>query len=233
MVPLHDDNPTRITPWVTYGLIASNVVVFLYQVMLSPAQLQVFFEVFAVIPAQLTASFQTGDLVQLGRESLTLISSQFLHGGFLHLGGNMLFLWVFGNNIEEQLGRVGYLFFYLTCGALAALAQWAVAMQSGVPVVGASGAIAGVLGAYILRFPKARILTLVPLGFFLTTFRIPALFFLGFWFFQQFLYGFASLQTTTNVDMGGVAYWAHAGGFLVGLALGPPLGLMSSKTRRY
>lgn len=231
MVPLHDNNPTRITPWVTYSLIVINILVFLYEVMLSPPQLELLFQTFAVVPEQLTASFQNGSLTQIGGESFTLISSQFLHGGFLHLGGNMLFLWVFGNNIEEQLGRVSYIFFYLMCGALAALAQWAVAMQSSIPSLGASGAIAGILGAYILRFPKARILTLVPLGIFLTTFRIPALFFLGFWFFQQFLYGFASLQMTTNIDTGGVAYWAHAGGFLVGLALGPPLGLFSSKNR--
>lgn len=231
MVPLHDNNPTRITPWVTYSLIVINILVFLYEVMLSPPQLELLFQTFAVVPEQLTASFQSGSLTQIGGESFTLISSQFLHGGFLHLGGNMLFLWVFGNNIEEQLGRVSYVFFYLMCGALAALAQWAVAMQSSIPSLGASGAIAGILGAYILRFPKARILTLVPLGIFLTTFRIPALFFLGFWFFQQFLYGFASLQMTTNIDTGGVAYWAHAGGFLVGLALGPPLGLFASKNR--
>jgi membrane associated rhomboid family serine protease len=231
VVPLHDNNPTRITPWVTYSLIVINILVFLYEVMLSPPQLELLFQTFAVVPEQLTASFQNGSLTQIGGESFTLISSQFLHGGFLHLGGNMLFLWVFGNNIEEQLGRVSYVFFYLMCGALAALAQWAVAMQSSIPSLGASGAIAGILGAYILRFPKARILTLVPLGIFLTTFRIPALFFLGFWFFQQFLYGFASLQMTTNIDTGGVAYWAHAGGFLVGLALGPPLGLFSSKNR--
>ena len=231
MVPLHDDNPTHITPWVTYGLIAINILAFVYELMLSPEQLQALFQTFAVVPAQLTASFQSGNTALLGSELFTLISSQFLHGGFLHLGGNMLFLWVFGNNIEDKLGRVAYLFFYLTCGALASLAQWGVATQSSIPLVGASGAIAGILGAYILRFPKARILTLVPLGFFLTTFRIPALFFLGFWFFQQFLYGFVSLQTTTAVETGGVAYWAHAGGFLVGLALGPPLGLFSNESR--
>lgn len=231
MVPLHDDNPTRITPWVTYSLIAINIVVFLYQLMLPPGQLEGLFQTFAVVPEQLTTSVQGGNLAQFGSEALTLLTSQFLHGGFLHLGGNMLFLWVFGNNIEEKLGRVGFLFFYLTCGALAALAQWVVAMQSSIPTVGASGAIAGVLGAYILRFPKARILTLVPLGFFLMTFRIPALFFLGFWFFQQFLYGIASLQMTTTVETGGVAYWAHAGGFLVGVALGPPLGLFSTRRR--
>lgn len=225
MVPLNDNNPIRITPWITYGLIAANILVFVYELMLSPAQLDALLQAFAVVPEQLTASLQSGSLNQIGAESLPLITSQFLHGGFLHLGGNMLFLWVFGNNIEEQLGRVSYLFFYLVCGALAALAQWGVAMQSSIPSVGASGAIAGILGAYILRFPNARILTLVPIGIFITTFRIPAVFFLGFWFFQQFLYGFASLQTTTNIETGGIAYWAHAGGFLVGLALGPLLGL--------
>lgn len=225
MVPLHDNNPTKITPWVNYGLIAANVLIFVYALMLSPNQLQGFFQTYAIVPSQLTASFQSGDPVAMGMQSLSLISSQFLHGGFLHLGGNMLFLWVFGNNIEEKLGRVSFLFFYLACGALAGLAQWALSMQSEIPMVGASGAIAGVLGAYILRFPKARILTLIPLGIFITTFRIPAVFFLGFWFFQQALYGFASLQANTSVDAGGIAYWAHAGGFVVGLALAPPLGL--------
>jgi membrane associated rhomboid family serine protease len=231
VVPLHDDNPTHITPWVTYGLIAVNVAVFLYEMMLTPEQLAALFQAFAVVPDQLTASWQGHGSAQLGSEAFTLISSQFLHGGFLHLGGNMLFLWVFGNNIEEELGHGRFLFFYLVCGAFAALAQWGVAMQSEVPGVGASGAIAGVLGAYILRFPKARILTLVPIGFFLTTFRIPAVFFLGFWFLQQFFYGFASLQMTTNINLGGVAYWAHSGGFLVGLALAPLLGLFSSRSR--
>lgn len=231
MVPLHDDNPTKITPWVTYSLIAINIVVFVYELMLPSNGLEGLFQAFAVVPEQLTNSVQGGNPAQIGSETLTLFTSQFLHGGFLHLGGNMLFLWVFGNNIEEKLGRAGFLFFYLTCGAVAALAQWGVAMQSSVPTVGASGAIAGVLGAYILRFPKARILTLVPLGFFLMTFRIPAFFFLGFWFFQQFLYGIASLQMTTTIETGGVAYWAHAGGFLVGVVLGPPLGLFSGQRR--
>ncbi|MBD0336871.1 MAG: rhomboid family intramembrane serine protease [Cyanobacteria bacterium Co-bin13] len=229
MVPLNDNNPTRITPWVNYGLIVANIAVFLYELSLSPEELQAFFQGFAVVPAQLTAALQSGDSGQITAEVMTLFTSQFIHGGFLHLGGNMLFLWVFGNNIEEQLGRVSYLLFYLACGALAALAQWGFSMESTIPAVGASGAIAGVLGAYILRFPKARILTLVPLGIFLTTFRIPAVFFLGFWFFQQAFYGVASLAATTNVETGGIAYWAHAGGFLVGLALGPPLGLFSGK----
>lgn len=188
---------------------------------------------YAVVPSQLTASFQSGDPAQILPQATTLITSPFLHGGFLHLAGNMLFLWVFGNNIEDQLGHVKFLIFYLACGVLAGLAQWFFSMQSSVPSLGASGAIAGVLGAYILRFPKSRILTLVPIGFFITTFRIPAIFFLGFWFLQQALYSVASLQVRSNVGMGsgGIAYWAHAGGFVVGVVLGPFFGLFASQNQ--
>jgi membrane associated rhomboid family serine protease len=233
VVPLHDSNPTRITPYVNYGLIGINIVIFLYEASLSASQLQSFVQAYAVVPNQLTTSFQSGDLTQILLQAMTLITSQFLHGGFLHLGGNMLFLWVFGNNIEDQLGHIKFLIFYLLCGALAGLAQWFFSMQSTVPALGASGAIAGVLGAYILRFPHAKILTLVPLGFFLTTFRIPAIFFLGFWFVQQALYGIASLQIRSNVGMegGGIAYWAHAGGFVFGVLLSPLFGLFASKER--
>jgi membrane associated rhomboid family serine protease len=229
VVPLRDDNPVSITPIVTYALIAINVVVFLYELSLSPQQLESLFQTYALVPQDLTAALQSGDTGQIIVQSLTLITSQFLHGGFLHIGGNMLFLWVFGNNIEDQLGHVRFLIFYLLCGALAGLAQWFFSMDSPIPTLGASGAIAGVLGAYIIRFPRARILTLVPLGFFLTTFRIPAIFFLGFWFFQQALYSIASLQVTANTGSGGVAYWAHAGGFVFGAILGPLFGLFSSK----
>ncbi|MEG5048054.1 rhomboid family intramembrane serine protease [Microcoleus sp. B4-C1] len=233
MVPLHDNNPTRITPYVNYGLIGINIVIFWYEASLSAPQLQSFVQTYAVVPNQLTTSFQSGDLTQILLQAMTLITSQFLHGGFLHLGGNMLFLWVFGNNIEDQLGHIKFLIFYLLCGALAGLAQWFFSMQSTVPALGASGAIAGVLGAYILRFPHAKILTLLPLGFFITTFRIPAIFFLGFWFVQQALYGIASLQIRSNVGMegGGIAYWAHAGGFVFGVLLGPLFGLFASKER--
>lgn len=231
MVPLHDNNPTRITPYLTYTLIGINVFVFLHELSLSPQQLEQFFYTYGVVPKELTASLSSGDPDRIVSQSLTLVTSQFLHGGFLHIAGNMLFLWVFGNNIEDQLGRIKYLIFYLTCGVLAALTQWFFSMQSGVPAIGASGAIAGVLGAYIIRFPKAQILTLVPLGFFLTTLRIPAVFFLGFWFLQQALYGVASLQAPANIGMegGGIAYWAHAGGFVFGAILGPILGLFSSR----
>lgn len=232
MVPLHDNNPTRITPYVTYALIAINILVFLYQLSLSPQELEQFFRTYAIVPRDLTASFGRANVGEMLPELMTLFTSQFLHGGFLHLGGNMLFLFIFGNNIEEQLGRIKYIIFYLACGALAGLAQWFFSPDSNIPALGASGAIAGVLGAYILRFPKAQILTLVPLGFFITTFRIPAIFFLGFWFVQQAFYGIASLQATTNVgEVGGVAYWAHAGGFVFGAILGPLFGLFSSRER--
>lgn len=233
MVPLRDDNPIRITPYLTYALIAINVVVFLHELRLDSQELEQFFVLYGVVPRHLTVSLSSGDVNQILPELLTLVSSQFLHGGFLHLGGNMLFLWVFGNNIEDQLGRVKYLIFYLGCGILAALTQWFFSMQSEVPAIGASGAIAGVMGAYILRFPKAQVLTLIPIGFFITTIRIPAVFFLGFWFVQQAFYGIASLQAPANIGMegGGIAYWAHAGGFAFGAILGPLLGLFSSRDK--
>ncbi|MGK7877662.1 MAG: rhomboid family intramembrane serine protease [Xenococcaceae cyanobacterium] len=232
MVPLRDNNPTQITPYVTYGLIAVNILVFLYQISLNSPQLTEFFHFYAVVPKELTASFKGISVNQPVPEWLTLVTSQFLHGSFLHVAGNMLFLWIFGNNIEEQLGRVKYLIFYLTCGVLAALTQWFFSVQSGIPSLGASGAIAGVMGAYIIRFPRAEILTLIPLGFFITVFRVPAVFFLGFWFLQQAFYSFASLDVPSNIGMesGGIAYWAHAGGFVFGVILGPLLGLFSSKT---
>ena len=235
MVPLRDNNPTQITPYVNYTLIAINILVFLYELSLSPQGLERFFRTFAIVPRELTAAFSSSDVSQIIPQLLTLVTSQFLHGGFLHLAGNMLFLWVFGNNIEEQLGRFKYLIFYLTCGALAGLAQWFFSTQSNVPALGASGAIAGVLGAYILRFPKAQILTLIPFGFFLHTVRIPAIFFLGWWFVQQAFYGVASLQAPANIgaEGGGVAYWAHAGGFVFGAIFGPLFGLFSSRERKF
>ncbi len=231
MVPLRDNNPTRIVPFVTYALVAINIAVFVYELSLGD-QLEAFFRVWAVVPRELTASF-TGQPTGLPFPAwVTLITSQFLHGGFLHVAGNMLFLWIFGNNVEDKLGHVKFLIFYLVCGILAGLSQWFFSAYSVVPSLGASGAIAGVMGAYILRFPQAEILTLIPLGFFMWTFRVPAFFFLGFWFAQQALYSFASLSVPTNVGMqsGGVAYWAHAGGFVFGAVLGPLLGLFDDKS---
>ena len=228
VVPLRDNNPITITPYVTYGLIAANILAFLYEANLPPQELDVFFHLAAVVPQELTASFSGIPVNQPVPEWTTLITSQFLHGGFLHLAGNMLFLWIFGNNIEDRLGHAKFLFFYLACGILASLTQWFFSPDSAIPSLGASGAIAGVMGAYILRFPRAEILTLIPLGIYFPAVRIPALYFLGFWFVQQAFYGVASLEAPTNIGMenGGIAYWAHAGGFVFGAILGPVLGLL-------
>ena len=231
MVPLKDDNPTQITPYVTYVLVALNVLAFLYELTLSQPQLEQFFQAWAVVPRELTASFDGAGAIATNPEWITLFSSQFLHGGFLHIAGNMLYLWIFGNNVEDRLGHAKFVVFYLACGALAALAQWYFAAGSTIPSLGASGAIAGVMGAYIIRFPRARVLTLVPLGIILIPFRIPAVFFLGFWFLMQAFNGIASLGTPTNLGMetGGIAYWAHAGGFVFGMVLGPLLGLFAPR----
>ncbi len=233
MFPINDNNPTRITPFVTYALIAINILVFINELSLTQPQLEQFFHLYAVVPRELTANLNGIPVNQPVPEPLTLITSQFLHGGFAHLFGNMLFLWIFGNNIEDQLGHVKYLIFYLACGILAALSQWFFSTQSGIPALGASGAIAGVLGAYILRFPRARVRTLLFLGPFITFPDIPAIFFLGIWFLQQALYGVASLnvESTIGMENGGVAYWAHIGGFVFGAILGPLLGLFSSDSR--
>ncbi|MEO0540573.1 MAG: rhomboid family intramembrane serine protease [Cyanobacteria bacterium P01_A01_bin.105] len=225
MVPLRDENPIQITPYVTYGLILLNVLIFLFEASLPNVQLTQFFNHWAIVPRELTVSFETGFAPPNWSEWNTLVTSQFLHGGFLHVAGNMLYLWIFGNNLEEQLGRAKFLFFYVACGVLAGLTQWLVDPLTTVPSLGASGAIAGVMGAYIFRFPQVRILTLVPLGL-LLPFRIPAVFFLGFWFLEQAAYGLLSLEAPANLGMdGGVAYWAHAGGFVFGAILGGLLGL--------
>lgn len=231
MFPLRDNVPTSITPYITYGLIGANIGIFLYQLTLNQQQLQEFFYSAAVVPCQLSGNIVGRCPIPTPQqlpEWMTLISSQFLHGGFLHIAGNMLFLWIFGNNVEDRLGHIKFLIFYLTCGVLAALSQWFFSPNSTIPSLGASGAIAGVMGAYILRYPQARVLTLVFLGFFVTTLQIPAVFFLGLWFVQQALYGIASLQVPSNIGMesGGVAYWAHAGGFVFGAILAPMFGLL-------
>lgn len=235
MVPLRDENPIKITPYVTYALISANILVFLYELTLTGPQLEGFFHLFAVVPRELTASFNGIAVNQPVPEPLTLITSQFLHAGFAHVGFNMLFLWIFGNNIEEELTHLKYLIFYLACGVLAALSQWFFSAQSAIPSLGASGAIAGVMGAYILKFPAAKIVTVVPLGFFFPIFRIPAIFFLGFWFLQQAFNGLMMLEVPANVGMesGGVAYWAHAGGFVFGVILAPLLGLFSDQSKTY
>ncbi|MEO1672599.1 MAG: rhomboid family intramembrane serine protease [Cyanobacteria bacterium J06631_2] len=233
MVPLKDENPIKITPYVTYILIAANILIFVYELSLNPNQLNIFFHLFAVVPQELTASFNGVSVGQGIPEAVTPITSQFLHAGFAHVGFNMLYLWIFGNNIEEQLGRAKFIVFYVSCGILAVMAQWFFSAMSSVPSLGASGAIAGVMGAYILKFPQAKIVTVLPLGIFFPLFRIPAIYFLGFWFIEQALNGISSFNVTASVGMesGGVAYWAHAGGFVAGAILGPMLGLFSDTAK--
>jgi membrane associated rhomboid family serine protease len=216
--PLYDENPTRTTPFVTYGLIGMNILVFLHEVRLPNNQLEQFFQLYAVIPSQLSAdpSF----------EWTTLFTSQFLHGGWLHLISNMVYLWVFGNNIEDRMGHLKYLIFYLSCGALAGLCQWLIGVNSPVPSLGASGAISGVLGAYLIRFPQVNVMTLAFLGFFFTTLRIPAFVLIGLFIVQNVIFGLAQFASRMSVDGGGVAYWAHIGGFVFGVILGPIFGLL-------
>lgn len=231
MVPLRDENPIRITPYVTYGLILVNVVIFLYEWSLSSGQLNSLFYQWSMVPARLTASLDMGWGHFLA-EATRLVSAQFLHAGFFHVAGNMLYLWIFGNNLEEAFGRVKFLLFYLICGVLASLAQWWFEPLSDIPSLGASGAIAGVMGAYIFRYPQVRILTLVPVFlFYFFTLRIPAVLFLGVWFLQQAIYGIASFEAPAMVGMagGGIAYWAHAGGFVVGAFLAWLLGLVEHR----
>jgi membrane associated rhomboid family serine protease len=229
VVPLKDYNPGQRTPYVTYGLIVLNVAIFIYELSLPTYGLTDFFHAWAVVPEEFSTSLTTGLSTINGEEWLTLVTGQFLHGGFLHLAGNMLYLWIFGNNVEDQMGHLRFLLFYLLCGVLANLTQWFFAMDSEIPSLGASGAIAGVMGAYIFRFPQVRILTLVPLGPLPLPLKIPALFYLGIWFAQQAVYGFASLGAPAMIGMegGGIAYWAHAGGFAIGALLGPLFGLFS------
>jgi membrane associated rhomboid family serine protease len=212
VIPLRDNIPTRTFPGVTVALIAANVLVFIYQISLGGEHAGVFVATFGAVPAQFTgAAPHAAPALPPG---LTIVTSMFLHGGLLHLLGNMVFLWIFGNNVEDATGHLRFLVFYLACGAVAAIAHIATHPASNVPMVGASGAISGVLGAYFLLFPFARIVTLVVLGFFAQTIQIPAFFFLGFWFLMQFLSAAVSGGTG-----GGVAFFAHVGGFVAGLVL--------------
>ncbi len=215
MIPLSDSNPTRRVPFVNWLLIAANVLIFLYEINLPARQLDRLFLSYGVIPNNiLSAAGQPADAAL--SVWTTLFTSQFLHAGWAHIIGNMLFLWVFGDNIEDTLGHFVYLAFYLASGALAGLTQVFVQGASGIPAIGASGAIAGVLGGYLLLFPSARIRILIPLFFYFTTMQLPALIVIGWWFIQQFFYGVGAL---TAVAQGGIAFWAHIGGFVAGLVL--------------
>jgi membrane associated rhomboid family serine protease len=212
MLPLRDHNPRVRAPIVTITLIVINVAFFVYELSLGP-RLGEFLMASAFVPARMFGGgpFTGGDL-QVDNALL----SMFLHGGLMHIGGNLLFLWIFGDNVEDRLGRVRFLVFYLACGFAANYAQAFASPGLLVPTVGASGAIAGVLGAYLFLHPMARIHTLVFLGFLITTIEVPAIFFLPFWFLLQFVSGIASLGATTGEEAGGVAWFAHIGGFVAG-----------------
>lgn len=218
MIPLRDKNPTEKTPVVNIMLIVLNAAAFLYQVSLGPAVEQFFFE-FGVVPTDVVSSLSDPSTYIEG--VLPFFSSMFLHGGWLHLGGNMLYLWIFGDNVEDKLGHGRYILFYLLCGLVAGVAHVVIDVHSEIPTVGASGAISGVLGAYLIMFPKARVVTVIPLFIFLQIAELPALVVLGFWFVMQFFNGLVSLGFETG-GMGGVAWWAHIGGFLTGLILVVP-----------
>ena len=213
MIPLRDDLPTETFPFVTVFLIAVNCLVFLYQLSLGEAAGELVAALGAV-PLEITGGVELTPGFPVPPE-LTVVTSMFLHGSLLHLGGNMMFLWIFGNNVEDSVGHLRFMVFYLMCGAAAAAAHVMLNADSRLPMIGASGAVSGVLGAYFLLFPRAKVLTLVLFGFFFQTILVPAAFFLGFWFFLQFVSGWASL----GGQRGGVAWFAHVGGFLAGLPL--------------
>ncbi|MEA2610167.1 MAG: hypothetical protein QOJ75_2410 [Chloroflexota bacterium] len=218
MIPLRDANPTRRPAIITLALVIACCVAFAWELGLSAGSgdpaLEAAIMAWGVVPARLVAAWTRGEF--LSGESLTLVTSQFLHGGWLHLLGNMLYLWIFGNNVEDRLGRGGFLLFYLAGGVLAGLAQVAVDPGSTAPTIGASGAIAATLGAYLVFFPGARVTSLVFLGFFYQLIKIPAAIVLGFWFVLQLIDGVASLGVSQS---GGVAFFAHIGGFVAGAAV--------------
>ncbi len=220
MIPLRDANPVRRTPIVTIAIIVACVVAFAYRLgtesNASQNGIDELFLRFGLVPAQLTAAWREGRIV--GDETLAIFTSMFLHVNLIHIVGNLIYLWIFGNNIEDRIGRPGFLLFYLGGGVAAALAQVAIDPNSEVPMVGASGAISAVLGAYIVLFPGARILSLVFLGFFYQLIEVPAIIVLGLWFALQLVDGLGSLGLAGAE--GGVAFFAHIGGFVAGVAVG-------------
>ena len=231
MIPLSDDPPRRIFPLVTVALIVLNILVFLYELGLGDRG-DAFLQAFGVVPAEIVTGRDLGPQAPLGNPYLTLFTSMFLHGGFLHIASNMIYLWVFGDNVEEAFGHVGYLLFYFVCGVLAGLAQVAIDPSSTVPSVGASGAIAGVLGAYLVIFGSAQVRTLVFIGPIILLPRIPAMFLIGFWFITQLVSGIGALTDRTQ-QTGGVAFWAHIGGFVAGLVLAKLFGPRTSPATGY
>ncbi|MEO0123130.1 MAG: rhomboid family intramembrane serine protease [candidate division WOR-3 bacterium] len=221
MIPLKDEIESQTRPVVTYIILAINIIIYIYEFLLGPYKEQFIYQ-FGTIPYDL---FNPKGLSPY----LTIFSSMFTHANFMHLAGNMLFLWVFADNVEDLLGHIKFLIFYLIWGIAAVFLHSLTTPNSRIPMVGASGAISGVMGAYLIFFPKARILSLIPLGFFLRIAYLPSLFFIGIWFLYQFLLGFVSI----GMKGGGVAYFAHIGGFVAGLLCALPFKRRKKKYLEY
>ncbi|MHB0970900.1 MAG: rhomboid family intramembrane serine protease [Thermoanaerobaculia bacterium] len=221
MIPIRDTNPRRTFPYVNIVLIVINIAVFFWEVSLG-TRVNATLASIAFVPARF---WEPG---QLAPDTMSMFFSMFLHGGWLHLGGNMLYLWIFGDNVEDRLGHVKYLIFYFACGIAATFAHAFMNPQSALPAVGASGAIAGVLGGYLVLFPHARVMTFIPIGFVVALRELPAILVLGLWFVLQIFTGAASLGARSLEEAGGVAYFAHIGGFIAGLVL---ILLMARRTK--
>ena len=215
MIPIKDLNPSRSTPVITILIILVCTLIFTYELLLPPNYREIFIKMFAVIPYEIMHGVDLpppDPLTPYGN----LVSYQYLHGGLFHIIGNMLFLWVFGDNVEDRFGKLKYFLFYTFCGVVAALIQSVVSPQSPIPLIGASGAISGVLGAYLVLFPRAQIVTLIFIFFFVDVVVLPALLWIGIWFLMQFI---SALISINHLSMGGVAWFAHIGGFLTGILL--------------
>ena len=216
MIPLHDDNPTQSFPYLTITLIGLCVLAYLWQMTLGPRGGEAVIYSLGVIPAVLLHKVQLNPELAVIPTQATIFTSMFLHGGFMHLAGNMLYLWIFGNNIEDALGKFRFFLFYFICGTAAVFGQVLQDPSSQIPMIGASGAISGVLGAYLLLYPHARVLVLVPIWFYVEMIRLPAAWVLGFWFVLQLI-----SSALSHSAGGGVAFYAHISGFITGMILVP------------
>ena len=214
MIPLKDDNPTQSKPIVTYYLIGICIVIFIIQLLSTSYRTGTFFYSYGLIPSVLLGKLQLSENMYIIPSYLTVITSMFVHGGFMHLIGNMLYMWIFADNIEDDLGKIKFIIFYLLCGIGAAMAQVFSDINSQIPMVWASGAIGGILGAYLINYPKSKVLVLIPFGFFSQLIKIKAIYVLGFWFLLQFIN-----SAFSSSSGGGVAYAAHIGGFITGMIL--------------
>jgi len=226
MLPIRDDQPRYSTPWVTYFLIGLNLVIFFFEATLDPRSLELLIRQFGVVPSHLASFLAGSPKYSLAAVVLPFFTSMFLHGSWMHVIGNMWFLYIFGDNVEDYLGHFKYLVFYLLGGLIAMATQVAVNPHSAVPTVGASGAIAAILGAYFVLYPKARVLT----WFFVFVLWVPAWIILGYWFVLNFLSGTETALAVHRQNMGGVAFWAHVGGFAAGAVM---IKLFPERSRRH